>query len=475
MFKNCIRLYSKKNYLVGRYKDGSFTPLGQKILPKNFLNEENWDKGKVRIIYENEKKIALVGVDTFDEKLKKQFSKQNENYFDSLNISKSITSGVKSLMSDDEKLESVTVDNFGNPKMESYAAELASFKFPKIGKKRKTISFEFESKSQDIAYGKILAESQIMASFLATTPANYMTPTIFCEEISSKCDNSKVYDKEWAKEMKMNSFLSVAKGSAEEPKIIESRHMGRDSKEIDLILVGKGITFDAGGISLKPAPGMKDMKGDMAGAAAVMSAFYGISKLNLPLNVVAISFLCENMPSSRAVKPGDVVTAMNGKTIEVDNTDAEGRLILADALSYASTMKPKVIVDVATLTGAAVVALGSPVNAVFSRNNELWEMIEKAGCISKDLMWRLPLFASYLEGMKSTVADWNNISDLKEAGSGVGAIFLNEFVDEKVLNYAHLDVAATAMGKKEMTGRPTTALIELANLLSQNLEQLPKN
>jgi leucyl aminopeptidase len=135
------------------------------------------------------KKIALVGVDTFDEKLKKQFSKQNENYFDSLNISKSITSGVKSLMSDDEKLESVTVDNFGNPKMESYAAELASFKFPKIGKKRKTISFEFESKSQDIAYGKILAESQIMASFLATTPANYMTPTIFCEEISSKCEN----------------------------------------------------------------------------------------------------------------------------------------------------------------------------------------------------------------------------------------------------------------------------------------------
>eukprot|EP01080_Neovahlkampfia_damariscottae_P012285 gene12285-5868_t len=472
-----VRKYSKKNFLVGRFKDGSFTPLGEKKLGKDFLKDEEWKKGTTRIIYKEDEKIAIVGVDSYDEKLKKQYSKTNEEFFNNQDISTSIMSGVKSLMKDDSKIEKITIDNFGNSKEEAYGSHMATLKFPKITSKspKELVSFEYESKeNEEILRGKIIAESQIMAANLASTPANYLTPKLFCDVVSDKLQNTKVYNKQWAEQMKMNSFLSVSKGSTEEPKILESTYFGRtSSNEIDLVLVGKGVTFDSGGISLKPGAGMKEMKGDMGGSAAVMSAMYGISNLKLPLNVVAISFLCENMPAGNALKPGDVVTAMNGKTIEVDNTDAEGRLILADALCYASTLKPKVIIDVATLTGAAVIALGSPVNAVFSRNNELWDLIEKSGCKSKDLMWRLPLFSQYFESMKSQVADFQNMSTKREAGSGVGAIFLNEFVDEKIINYAHLDVAGTAMSSKGMTGRPTKALIEFADLLSQDLNQLP--
>lgn len=198
--------------------------------------------------------------------------------------------------------------------------------------------------------------AQIFAAQLAETPANKMTPTIFCETIQQKFNNLEnisihIRDKEWAKQMGMNAFLSVAQGSQEPPKFLEVHYKPKGDEPIDIVFVGKGVTFDSGGISIKPSENMKSMKGDMSGAAVVMAAMHAIAKLGINLNIVALTPLCENLPSGNATKPGDVITAMNGKTIEVDNTDAEGRLILADALCYASTMSPNVIIDVATLTG----------------------------------------------------------------------------------------------------------------------------
>lgn len=213
---------------------------------------------------------------------------------------------------------------------------------------------------------------------------------------------------------------------------------------------------------------MKEMKGDMGGAAACASALHAIAQLHMPLNIVCLAYLCENMPSGKAVKPGDVITAMNGKTIEVDNTDAEGRLILADGLCYASDMKPKVLVDVATLTGAIVIALGNTASGVYTSSNRLWNMISQAGINTNDYMWRMPLFKeAYMKQLKSHVAKLNNIGG-KEGGSATAATFLSEFVDaDKVQSWAHIDIAGVAMVKQHQTGRPTRALIELAQLLSK--------
>jgi aminopeptidase len=240
------------------------------------------------------------------------------------------------------------------------------------------------------------------------------------------------------------------------------------SKEIDLILIGKGITFDSGGISIKPSPGMKDMKGDMGGAACVISGLLGISQLEIPLNVIGLAFLCENMPGGNAVKPGDVVRAMNKKSIEIDNTDAEGRLILADALCYASEKRPNIIVDCATLTGAVVVALGHAASGVYTSSNELWQKIDIAGQKTNDYMWRMPLFKThYLKQLKSQVAKLNNIGG-REGGSCTAATFLSEFVDfDKVKHWSHIDIAGVSMGKEGQTGKPTRALIEFATLLKK--------
>lgn len=308
-------------------------------------------------------------------------------------------------------------------------------------------------------------------------PANYMTPTIFANSFKTKFEalqsdsiKTSIYDASWAREQKMNTFLTVAKGSDEEPRILQVNYNGKPNptgNEIDLVLIGKGITFDSGGISIKPSAGMKEMKGDMGGAAACMSALYGIAQLQLPLNVVGLAYLCENMPSGRAVKPGDVAVSMSGKTIEIDNTDAEGRLILADALWYASSqLKPKVIVDVATLTGAIVVALGEPASGVYTSSNNLWHSINRAGLKTNDYMWRMPLFKKpYLKQMKSNAAMIINAGG-RDAGSATAATFLSEFVNfDNVKEWAHIDIAGSSMAKDGMTGRPTRALIELAQEL----------
>lgn len=327
--------------------------------------------------------------------------------------------------------------------------------------------------------GETLARAQNFARYLMESPANMMTPTIFCDKVRenlAQLPNCTVVvrDQAWAQSMKMGSFLSVAKGSDQEPKFLEIDYSGGKQDDAPVVFVGKGVTFDSGGISIKPSANMDQMRADMGGAACVAASLQAVAKLGLPINIKALIPLCENMPSGNANKPGDVVTAMNGKTIQIDNTDAEGRLILADALCYAETFQPKLILDIATLTGAVAVALGAAVTGTYTKSEPLWNTIQTAGMITGDRMWRMPLLKYYSKQVTNAdLADVNNVGKKKgEAGSCTAAAFLQEFVKTK--EWIHLDIAGV-MGNtndvsylgKGMSGRPTRTLVQFLELLSQ--------
>ena len=241
----------------------------------------------------------------------------------------------------------------------------------------------------------------------------------------------------------MGGLIGVSQGSAEEPRFIIMEYKGASGTKKPVFLVGKGVTFDSGGISLKPGRDMDEMKFDMCGAAAVIGALLAIERLKLKVNVTGLVASTENMPGASALKPGDIITARNGKTMEILNTDAEGRLILADALSYASEKKPQAIFDAATLTGAIVAALGNLFTGFFTKNQELKKKIIKAGEISGERLWPLPLVKEHREDMKSEIADIANISGGWGAGSSTAAAFLEFFVDKKI-PWAHFDIAGTA-------------------------------
>jgi leucyl aminopeptidase len=243
----------------------------------------------------------------------------------------------------------------------------------------------------------------------------------------------------------MGGLLGIARGSAEEPKFIHLTYSGGGKT---VALIGKGITFDTGGLSIKSAKGMETMKRDMAGAAAILGVFRVLAELKPNVNVVGLIAATENMPGSRAIKPGDIVRAMNGKTIEILNTDAEGRVILADALSYAAEkIKPNAVVDLATLTGACVVALGEEIAGLFSNNVALSTKLKDAAVKSGERVWELPLASEYRDMMKSTVADVANATATRYAGAITAALFLSEFVPE-TLPWAHLDIAGPAYAEK---------------------------
>ena len=263
----------------------------------------------------------------------------------------------------------------------------------------------------------------------------------------------------------MGALLAVSQGSAQPPRFIVLRHDGAGRKDAPHVLVGKGVTFDSGGISIKPAAEMDEMKFDMSGAASVLGAFEAIGQLRPRLNVVGLIPATENLPDGRAVKPGDVVTSMSGQTIEILNTDAEGRLILCDALTYAERFKPASVVDIATLTGACVIALGHVNSGLFSPDDELAEALLKAGGKALDPCWRMPLDDDYAEGLKSRFADVGNVAG-RAAGSVTAACFLQRFT--RNYRWAHLDIAGTAWNSganKGATGRPVPLLVSY--LLSQ--------
>jgi leucyl aminopeptidase len=298
----------------------------------------------------------------------------------------------------------------------------------------------------------------------ANRPANHATPTMLAEaarKLGRKPGiKTEVLGPKQVEALGMGSFLAVAKGSAEPLRFIVMHYSGAAKSSAPVVLVGKGITFDTGGISIKPAPEMDEMKFDMGGAASVLGTFAALAELKPAINVVGLIPSCENMPDGLAVKPGDVVTSMSGQTIEILNTDAEGRLILCDALTYASRFKPRSVVDIATLTGACVIALGGVRSGLFSTRDDLAQALQQAGETAQDPCWRLPLDDEYGEGLKSNFADMGNVAG-RAGGAITAAKFLQKFTAD--LPWAHLDIAGTAWksgAAKGSTGRPVPLLLQ---------------
>ena len=314
---------------------------------------------------------------------------------------------------------------------------------------------EFDpAKLADIQFGmdkaQAICEGVGLARDLVNLPPNVATPSRLAqaaEEIAGQFDMGVIVgDRAWAEERQMGSFLAVAKGAGEEPKFIVLEYNATRTDLPTVVLVGKGITFDTGGISIKPSERMWEMKSDMGGAAAVLGAMKVVGLLNLPLHVVGITPATENMPDANAYHPADVITASNGKTIEIISTDAEGRMILADALVYAKKYNPNAVVDLATLTGACVIALGEDIAAgLFCNDSHLSERLIAAGTATHERLWPLPLWDDYKRAIKSDVADMKN-SGGRSGGVGTSAIFLKEFTD---YSWAHLDIAPMALTSKE--------------------------
>ena len=294
-------------------------------------------------------------------------------------------------------------------------------------------------------------------------PANHATPNLLAQAAKGLAKHPgiqcKVLGPAEVAHLGMGAFMAVARGAEEPLRFIELRYQGAAKTQAPVVLVGKGITFDTGGISIKPAPEMDEMKFDMCGAASVLGVFRALAELQPAINVVGLIPACENMPDGRAVKPGDVVTSMSGQTIEILNTDAEGRLVLCDALTYAQRFKPAAMIDIATLTGACVIALGGVRSGLFASDDTLASALQAAGEASDDLCWRMPLDDDYAEGLKTNFADVANVAG-RPAGSVTAAKFLQRFAGEQP--WAHLDIAGTAWkggAAKGATGRPVGLLV----------------
>ncbi|MFC5472551.1 leucyl aminopeptidase [Paraherbaspirillum soli] len=317
-----------------------------------------------------------------------------------------------------------------------------------------------------VAHGLALANGIELTKDLGNLPGNFCTPTYLANTAKKLAKDFKltveVLDRKQLEALKMGSFLSVTRGGDEPPKFIVLKHLGGKAKDAPTVLVGKGITFDSGGISLKPGAAMDEMKYDMCGAASVLGTFRAIAELKLKLNVIGVIPATENMPSGSATKPGDIVTSMSGQTIEILNTDAEGRLVLCDALTYVERFKPAAVVDIATLTGACITSLGHHNSGLFTRHDsahdELANELLSAGKATGDTAWRMPIEDSYQEQLKSNFADMANIG-----GSAGGSITAACFLERYTKNYtwAHLDIAGTAWKNgpaKGATGRPVSLL-----------------
>jgi leucyl aminopeptidase len=321
---------------------------------------------------------------------------------------------------------------------------------------------------------RVCAEAQNRARDLQSLPSNVATPSFLGRRARSIASahptvTTDVLGREEIAAKEMGGLVAVSQGTEEEPQLIVMRYAGGGSGPT-LGLVGKGVTFDTGGISLKPSGGMEEMKMDMSGAAAVLEAVGAIAELGLELDLIAVVPSTENMPSGTAIKPGDIITQYNGKTVEINNTDAEGRLILADALAYAVELGAERVVDIATLTGAVMIALGSTYAGLISNDDALAGEVEQAGRETGELVWRLPLHPEYKELTKGTVADLTNAAAKRKAGTIYAGSFLEEFVDETP--WAHVDIAGTAwdVGReytgKDASGFGTRLLVEIARELA---------
>jgi leucyl aminopeptidase len=312
------------------------------------------------------------------------------------------------------------------------------------------------------ARGEAIGEGIALAKDLGNLPGNVCTPTYLAEQAQELAKRhgmkAEILERKDLERLGMGSFLAVAQGSVQPPKLIVLEYRGGAKNEAPVALVGKGITFDTGGISIKPAGEMDEMKFDMCGAASVFGTMRAVALMRLPINVVGEVPATENMPDGNAIKPGDVVTTMSGQTVEILNTDAEGRLVLCDALTYVEKYKPAAVIDIATLTGAMVISLGHVATGMFSNNDGLAREVIDAGTASWDRAWHLPMWDDYQDMLKSNFADFPNIGT-RAGGSITAACFLSRFT--KAYPWAHLDIAGTAWksgAEKGATGRPVALL-----------------
>ncbi len=323
-------------------------------------------------------------------------------------------------------------------------AEIANYHFDKYKtKKEHRVCELYLSKGEDnVAKAQYVAEGMKLARNLANEPAAFATPAKLAEIAQGfEGVETTVYEEDKIREMNMGAYLAVAQGSEQPPKFIHIKYIPQNPKR-RIAIIGKGLCFDSGGLDIKPAASMLNMKDDMSGAACVLGIMKVISKLQPNVEVHAIIAACENMPSGKAYKPGDILTAKNGKTIEVDNTDAEGRLTLADALCYACDLGVDDVIDIATLTGACMVALGSAASGIMGNNDEFVKQLIEVGTDAGEKFWQLPMWQEYRDNLKSDVADMRN-TGARYGGASSAGMFLKEFVSDNV-RWAHMDVAGTA-------------------------------
>jgi len=436
---------------------------------------------QVRILYTSKNRIILCGI-----------GKQEKLTLEKIRISAAV--GIKkarSLKIKNAAVEILNEENFASSiaeiaRAEAVSCSLANYSFDKYFTKKdhkntfvlKEIIFFANKKTVDkyskeiesgIKSGAIIGNATNFARDLSNEPSNIIYPESIANLISDRTNKKysvEVLNKKEIEKLGMGGVLEVARGSRREPRFLILKYNNAGDEQ-PYVIIGKGVTFDSGGISIKPAAGMASMKMDMGGGAATIGTFEAVSQLKLKINLVGLIPLVENMPGGNSFKPGDVITAHNGMTIEIDNTDAEGRLILADALAYASRFNPKAVLDMATLTGAAIIAIGSVASIIMGNNQELIDKIIKAGKETYDRVWQLPLWDEYDEMIESDIADVRNTGKSRQAGTIMGGMFLKRFTGK--YPWAHIDIAGTAISESESAYNPKNATGAGVRLVTQFL------
>ena len=464
-------------YLVGMFTDKKLSHLNKSVsnatltLIKKCLDSNNFtgDIGDNRTFDDIENKFQII-----------VFGLGAKDKFGPINLNQSLNLIIKKIQKTNTKLISLNIDNIISknlsisPEFLVSSIENGLYKYS-YKKDKATMHIKrcnFVSKlmipskilNQSILVGKAISNGIKLAKDLGNTPPNICTPTYLSNEAVklkkiNKLIKVTVLDEAKMKSLGMGSLLSVSQGSKEPAKLVSIEYMPLKNKA-PIVLVGKGITFDTGGISLKPPGNMDEMKFDMSGAGSVIGTMRACAEMNVKTNVVGIIACAENMPGSQATRPGDVVTSMSGITIEILNTDAEGRLVLCDALTYAKKFKPKYMLDMATLTGAVLAGLGKYPSGLFSNSDKLAELIKKSADKTGDRVWQLPLYDDYFEELKTNFADIQNIGG-RYGGAITAAAFLAKFTEG--IDWAHLDIAGTAWevgDNKGSTGRPVSLLID---------------
>lgn len=480
--KSTALLDIKSNIIIGLYENGEFSSSAKKIdeISQGYLTnliqsgEITGKIGEVLVLRHlpnySAERVFVVGVGKKGEINEKQFKQIIQ---DTIKVVKSTKAQeVISYLSD---IEIKNRDLYWNIRFSVETIEASFYQFEQFKSKKKeqdvaltqfVFSTQGEAAQQAIEHASAVALGVKFTKDVANCPPNICNPMYLAEQAKDLATRSDLIkttvlgEKELA-ELKMNAYLAVSQGSVNEAQLslIEYRnHPNPNAKPI--VLVGKGLTFDAGGISLKPAEAMDEMKYDMGGAASVYGVMNAIAELKLPLNVIGVLAGCENLPDGNAYRPGDILTTMKGLTVEVLNTDAEGRLVLCDTLTYVERFDPELVIDVATLTGACVVALGAHNSGLISTDDELAKALEQAAAETTDKAWRLPLSEEYQEQLKSNFADLANIGG-RWGGAITAGAFLSNFTDK--YRWAHLDIAGTAWlqgANKGATGRPVPLLVQ---------------